>query len=192
MIKAIIFDCFGVLVTEGWLSFKEKHFGTAPKLFARASELNRQADAGLISRSDFIDEIAKMAGLEANKVVEALTHNAPNEPLFAYIRELKPLYKIGVLSNASANRLDMLFTPEQIALFDAAVLSVESGFVKPHPEAYKKIAAELGIATGEAVFIDDQERHCTGAREAGMPAIVYRDFSQAKAELKAVLADSKR
>jgi len=187
MIKAIIFDCFGVLVAEGWLSFKEQYFANDPEAFVRASELNQQADAGLLSRQAFIEQVADLAKVDSGQVVAALTSNAPNEPLLDYIKQLKPNYSIGLLSNASANRLDTLFTPEQLKLFDAAVLSVESGLIKPHPAAYEKIAADLGVEIDEAIFVDDQERHCTGAREAGMLAVQYQNFQQLKAELNALL-----
>jgi len=190
MIKAVIFDCFGVLVAEGWLSFKERYLAHDPKAFAEASELNQQADAGLLSRQDFIEQVARLAKVDSSKVVVALTSNAPNEPLFNYIQQLKTDYKIGLLSNASANRLDTLFAPEQLGLFDATVLSVESGLIKPHPAAYEKIAEELGVTVDEAIFIDDQERHCTGARKAGMRAIRYQNFNQLKTKLDELLGRS--
>jgi hypothetical protein len=46
MIRAIIFDCFGVLTTDAWLPFKNKYFAQNEVLMARASELNKQSDAG--------------------------------------------------------------------------------------------------------------------------------------------------
>ena len=38
-IKGIIFDCFGVLATDGWLPFKNKYFKEKPALFRKATEL---------------------------------------------------------------------------------------------------------------------------------------------------------
>ena len=187
MIKAIVFDCFGVLVTEGWLAFKDEHFTDNPTSFQEASELNQQADAGVITRQEFVEKVASLADVPAETVVRVLTNNAPNERLFEYISELKESYKIGLLSNASANRLDSLFTPAQIELFDATVLSVESGFIKPSQQAYEAIARQLNVGLDETIFIDDQERHCTGAREAGMQAIVYTNVGQLKNDLTELL-----
>jgi putative hydrolase of the HAD superfamily len=191
MIKAIIFDCFGVLVTEGWLAFKDQYFGSNEKLANEATDLLKQADSGLLSHEDFVQAIAKLAQVPAEDVHLSIDNNVPNEPLFAYIAELKPKYKIGMLSNAAANWLNVLFTPPQLALFDDISLSYESGFVKPHHGAYEKIADQIGVKVGDCIFVDDQIRHCEGARLAGMRAIMYQDFPQLKRDLNTILADSK-
>jgi HAD superfamily hydrolase (TIGR01509 family) len=89
------------------------------------------------------------------------------------------------------NYLPELFQPEQIRLFDGTVLSYQTNFVKPMLEAYQAAADSLGVTVEECVFIDDQERFVTGAREAGMPAIWYKDNQQLRADLECTLADSK-
>lgn len=188
MTKAIIFDCFGVLTTEGWLPFKAKHFSHDQELNKQATDLNKQANAGLIGFDDLVREVAKLANIPATKVAKAIDVNVANEPLLSYIEKLKQDYKIGMLSNAAANWLDKLFSKEQVKLFDAISLSYEAGFLKPHPVAYKTIANKLGVGIGECIFVDDQERHCVGAREAGMKAIRYEDFDQFKADLEEMLA----
>jgi putative hydrolase of the HAD superfamily len=193
MVKAIIFDCFGVLLTEGWLPFKQQYFGGNSELFEQASELRRQVDAGLLGYQDFLQQIAKLAGVPATTIRQAIEGNAPNNELFAYIAtELKPHYKIGMLSNAGSNRVKELFTAEQLALFDEISLSFESGVVKPEPEAYRAMAEKLGVAPEEAIFIDDQERHCGGADAAGMQAILYKNIEQLHAELSKLLANSEK
>lgn len=191
MISAIIFDCFGVLTTDAWLPFKTKYFGENIAQFDRAGELNKQSDAGLIGYESFLDEVGKMAGMSADTVQQAISNNAPNEALFEYVRELKQTYKIGLLSNASGDWLSNLFTDKQLVLFDATALSYDTRFTKPQPEAYETIAERLGESVSNCVFIDDQERFVTGATEAGMPALWYRDMSQLKSDLAVILADPK-
>jgi HAD superfamily hydrolase (TIGR01509 family) len=192
MVKAIVFDCFGVLVTEGWLPFKQHYFGGNSELFDEVSELRRQVDVGLLGYQDFLQQVAKLAAVQAATVRDAVERNVANEELFAYITELKPQYKIGMLSNAGSDRLKQLFTPEQLALFDETSLSFESGVVKPDPEAYKAMAASLGVSPEEVVFVDDQERHCGGAHQAGMQAILYKDVTQLRADLGKLLANSEK
>ncbi len=190
--SAIIFDCFGVLATDGWLPFKRHYFGNNTRNFEKASELNRQSDAGLISVVDFTREIASMAGVSEAEVLESTGHNVPNEELFEYIRfVLKPEFKLGLLSNTSSNVLEQIFTHQQIELFDALVLSFESGITKPDPRAYRKIMNELSVEPEQCIFVDDQERHCTGAREVGMQTIWYKDFPQFCEKLDELFADSK-
>jgi putative hydrolase of the HAD superfamily len=190
-IKAIIFDCFGVLATDGWLPFKQKHFAQSHKLLAQATELNRQHDQAQISHEDFTKQIAAMAGVSEATVNKQLHENVPNVELFAYIRQtLKPRYKIGLLSNASGNYIDEIFTAPQKAVFDAVALSFELGFIKPERRAYAVIAELLAVAPEACILIDDQERHCVGARQAGMQAIVFDDFQHMKQSLEALLADT--
>ncbi len=188
MTKAIIFDCFGVLTTEGWLPFKAKHFGHDENLRQQATDLNKRANAGLISFDELIQKVAKLAKVPAAEVAKATDVNVPNEPLLGYIAELREKYKIGMLSNAADNWLDKLFSKSQVKLFDAISLSYEAGFLKPHPIAYKTIADKLGVEVNECIFVDDQERHCVGAREAGMRAVRYDDFEQFKPQLEKLLA----
>lgn len=189
--KAILFDCFGVLVTDGWLPFKNEHFGHDEKLFEQATDITAQANRGLIGQKDFINHVAELAGVPFEEVAHAVSRNVPNEELFAYIRELKKSYKIGFLSNIAANYLDRMFTPEHLELFDATSLSFENGYVKPQPEAYQAMAERLEVEPEDCVMIDDQQHNVAGARDAGMQGILYENFEQLKPELEAILADSK-
>src|SRR5476649_1145986 len=103
MIQAIIFDCYGVLASDGWLPFKTRYFGHDPKLLQQAADLNRQSDAGLLSYNDFVRSVSDMAGVTIQVATKAIENNVPNEQLLDYIAELKPSYKIGMLSNAGTN-----------------------------------------------------------------------------------------
>ena len=187
MIKAVIFDCFGVLVTEGWLPYKARHFGHDQRRMQEATDLNKSCDAGFISYQDFLVGIAGLAGLSVQETRNQIESNVANTPLFTYIKELKPLYKLGFLSNAGANFLNDLFSPEQLGLFDALNLSYQTGFAKPDSRAYSKIAEKLGVQTEAWAFIDAQERQCQGAQAAGMQAIHYKNFEQSKLLLETLL-----
>jgi HAD superfamily hydrolase (TIGR01509 family) len=187
MIKAIVFDCFGVLTTEAWLQFKAQHFGLDSKLMAQVTEISKQADAGLISHEDEVEQTAALAGITTDKFREAIYQNVPNEELFEYIRELKPRYKLGLLSNIADNYLHQMFLEEQLGLFDDIVLSYKIGFVKPQVEAFEFTAKNLNVELSECIMIDDLERNVDGARDAGMKAILYEDVEQLKAELEPLL-----
>jgi putative hydrolase of the HAD superfamily len=187
-IKAVIFDCFGVLTRDGWLPFREKYFSDKPDLYEKATTSNHRVNAGLHSYKDFIHELANMAILTEAETRAAIEDNPPNEPLFTYIRdELKPRYKLGFLSNAGANWLDDIFQPWQVALFDEILLSYQIAATKPDPIMYETIAYRLGVMPEECVFIDDQARFCEGARAVGMQAIVYESTDQVTADLEMLL-----
>ncbi|HVA10894.1 MAG TPA: HAD family phosphatase [Candidatus Dormibacteraeota bacterium] len=187
MVKAVIFDCFGVLATEAWRPFKAKHFAHDPELFKQASEISWQADRGLISYADFMRAVADLAGITPAEAAKAIERNVPNEPLFTYVKKLKTDYRLGLLSNVADDYLRHIFTKDQLALFDAIILSYQSGFIKPQPEAFANAANQLGVTAAECVFIDDQERNIAGAKEVGMAAILYDDVPALKQELNKLL-----
>lgn len=188
MIKAVIFDCFGVLVTDGWLPFKQRHFGHDQEKMERATELNHMVDAGLIPYDKFVEEIASMAHVSAQKVDSTLKSVVPNESLIEFIaQELKPHFKIGMLSNVAGDWLQQMFTAEQLALFDEVMLSYDTKVIKPDPRAYQIAAERLDVAPSECLFIDDQERNVTAAQEQGMQGLWYRSAHDNMQEFHKIL-----
>lgn len=188
MIKAVIFDCFGVLATDGWLAFRDAHFGDKPDLLEEARAHNIRVDSGLMSYEDFIEWLAETTGVPVADVRQLIVGNVPNEPLFEYIRDsIASTYKVGLLSNAGANWLNDMFAPWQVGLLDEAVLSYQLGVVKPHPVMYETIATRLGVLPEAAVFIDDRVEFVAGAHAIGMQAIHYRDMAQMRSELEGIL-----
>lgn len=190
MIKAIIFDCYGVLTSDGWFAFVADHFKQDSELSQQAHDLNKQSNAGLISYEQFTQQLADLAHVSNELVVNALGNNVPNLPLFTYIQTLKQTYKLGILSNASADWLEQLFSPDQLSLFEATVLSYEVGHIKPHPTVYHAICDKLGVQPNQAVFIDDIERYATGAKDIGMQSIWYKNLDQLQQDLNSLLANS--
>lgn len=190
MIRAIVFDCFGVLASDGWLPYKARHFGQDAELMLRATLLNKAVDAGELSYDEFIVEVAKLANLPEEAAREQIENNIPDTKLFDYIRELKKDYKIGLLSNAGANWLTDIFTQEQVALFDAVALSFDMGVIKPDSRAYETIADRLGVQPTECIFIDDQPRYVEGAERVGMTGILYADCEQLQEDLPTVISRS--
>ena len=189
MIKAIVFDCFGVLTSDGWLPFAEKHFGHNKDLKQQSHDLNKQVDSGLLGYDDFVTQVAQLAKVSAAEAYRDIENNVANKDLFDYTAGLKKSYKIGMLSNAGANWLSELFDADQVKLFDAVALSYEIGITKPYPQAYHIICDRLGVQPSEAVFIDDIERYVTGAKDIGMQGIWYKNNQQLQADLQTLLAN---
>ncbi|MBX4201649.1 HAD-IA family hydrolase [Candidatus Saccharibacteria bacterium] len=188
MIKAIIFDCFGVLTTDGWLPFKNKYFGSDQLALDEITALNNKANVGDLSYGDFTSLVASKANISQQSAREQIDKNVPNDELFDYIKLLKKNYKIGLLSNIGADWLVKLFTSEQIALFDETSLSYDSGYTKPDSRAYKDITNKLRVNPAEAVFVDDQEQNCKAAEAMSIQSICYKNFEQMKSELEQILA----
>lgn len=176
MTSAIIFDCFGVLTSDGWKQIREEFFANDPEKMRHALDIDKAVNAGFMKYDKFIAEISRMTGLSESEVKRRMNEKASNTILFNYIRDnLKPRFKIGMLSNMAGNWLDQLFEPWQRELFDAVVLSYETGSAKPDAAIYNLTAERLGVGAADCLFIDDIERYCTAAREVGMQAVLHTD-----------------
>jgi HAD superfamily hydrolase (TIGR01509 family) len=188
MIKAIFFDCYGVLATGGLAAFRKRYFGHDKALMQWARDLSWQAEEAAMDYNVFVHELALKAGVSDATAHTDIERSHPNEELFTYIRDfLKPRYKVGMLSNAASNRLREIFELWQLELLDITLLSCEIDVAKPEPRAYQIAAERLAVLPAECVLIDDQERHCNGARTAGMQAIYYKSFDTMRAELEVML-----
>lgn len=185
--KAIIFDCFGVLVGEGWKSFRDEHFGKTGKEHEWADEQMQEVSRGRMTHEAIVMLMHEKTGVLPEDFLQVLHTNPVNVALLEYIEELRAHYKIGFLSNVGVNRLPELFTKHQISLFDDMVLSYELGVSKPDPLAYTHTADRLGVDTKECVFVDDTKSYCEGAERVGMKPIHYTNFEMFKKELEEVL-----
>ncbi len=189
MIKAIIFDFFGVLSTEGFKLFCDTYFPNDPQKRKQAVQLVTRHDAGVLTKDEYAKGLAQLASVDLSIVTKNMSNNAPNAPLLAYITEnLKPKYKIGMLSNAGDDYISQILDPTDLVIFDDVVLSYRHGMVKPQKEIFEFAAKRLGVLPAEAVFIDDSASHCAGAAAVGLKAIQYMNFSQMKGELERLLA----
>ena len=192
MIKAIIFDCYGVLAGEGLVPFRQRHFGHDPKMLTASKVLSRKMVKGELSFDDLLIKLAEMAGKTYEQtVVEISTLSSKkNIELLGFIKkELKNKYKIGVLSNTAFGQLETVFSPQDLKLFDTRTLSFEVGFTKPNVKIYELAAKSLNVMPGECIFIDDNDRNILAAHNAGMLPIKYVSFNQFKRDLKRALAD---
>lgn len=188
MIKAIVFDCFGVLAEDGWLPLKRKYIGDDLELAEKVAELGRQNEYGLLDNETHLQAMAAAMKIDAEELRRALDVRVPNEDLFEYIESnLKQHYKIGMMSNANFNVLTDLFTHEQASIFDASVMSYESKLIKPDQRMFELAAERLKVELEECVFVDDVERYCMAAESYGAKAICYKDFDQFKSELTDML-----
>jgi epoxide hydrolase-like predicted phosphatase len=188
VIKAIIFDCFGVLVEDSLQTFYKTYLPDKSETVQQIQALDHQSTEGKITYDELLDHIAKLTGVERAEAKHFLEQNPPNLPLFDYIAsELKPQYKLGFLSNAADDWLGELFTLEQLALFDDFVLSYQHNMRKPDVAIFELAANRLGVSPNECVLVDDIEAYCQGAREVGMQTVQYASLNQAKSDLEAII-----
>lgn len=182
MIKEIIFDCFGVLTQDGWTAFTNKY--AKPEMMDDLHAANVLADKGIIDYHEFLKRIGQITHTSeavADQIITASLH--PNEDVFVFIKTLSKHYTIGAISNVGSP-LETYFPEGYMAAFTVQTLSFREGLVKPSVEIFKRHLERSGFSADQAVFIDDRESNCEGARAAGLHAIHFRSLDQLKQDLK--------
>jgi putative hydrolase of the HAD superfamily len=174
MIKAILFDCFGVLYRDNLSMLYDT---VAPDLYDEMQDIIHATDHGFLTREEYYSKIAELSGKtpEAIREIESRQHERDPE-MIAFTQTFKPAYKIGMVSN-----------PEREQLFDVFVVSGEVGITKPQPEIYELTAARLGVEPEECVMIDDLPNNVAGAQLAGMKGLVFSSRRQLEKDLKVLL-----
>jgi putative hydrolase of the HAD superfamily len=190
MIKAIIFDCFGVLITDALTNVIEDLRIIDSAKAEQINSLVMASNRGQIDPDTYRQAVADILGLTLDEHMGRLKNaEVKNQELLDYILVLKDSYKIGLLSNVSSNGLKLRFQPEElIEHFDVVVPSSEIGYAKPEAEAYEIIADRLGVRLSDCIMVDDREDYCLGATNVGMTAIQYKSLEQLKADLKGAIS----
>jgi putative hydrolase of the HAD superfamily len=100
---------------------------------------------------------------------------SPNEEVCSLVPELKPRYRLVLLSNT--NEIHALHFRRQfadtLAHFDDLVLSHEVGLRKPCSEIYAHCCKLARCSPSQCVFIDDLPANIDAARACGWQGIVY-------------------
>ena len=190
MIKAVIFDFFGVIVNDALQVICDELAARDPEACAEAKDIIKAANHGLMPPDESNRRIAELLGVSAEEFRHRKTDGEMrNQAVLDCIRQLKRQYKTAVLTNATIGSLERRFTPEELReLFDEQVVSADIGYMKPEPQAYTIAAQRLGVAPEQCVFVDDRDGFCDAARATGMHAVHYRDFTQFKQELNRILS----
>lgn len=187
--RAIIFDCFGVLITDVLKSIRDELYERDQNAALEVDQLVRAANLGVISPRESNQKVAAILGVPYEDYRARIDGGeVRNTKLLDYILELRKTYKTAMLSNISSHSLDKRFTKDELATyFDEVIVSGDVGFAKPSPEIYDIAAKRLGVEPEECVFIDDRELFVSAATSVGLVGIVYTDFVQLRKELVSLL-----
>ncbi|HLY28971.1 MAG TPA: HAD family phosphatase [Aggregatilineales bacterium] len=109
-----------------------------------------------------------------------------NAQMVQLLRELKPHYRLGVLSNTHDPHMAVRIRDQHGLknVFDDVVSSAAVGLAKPDPEIYWLALQRLDAAPGEALFVDDMLRNTRAAQALGIPAILFENPAKLQQELK--------
>ncbi|MDO8266124.1 MAG: HAD family phosphatase [Candidatus Saccharibacteria bacterium] len=188
MIKAIIFDCFGVVVGKGVWRIYELAGGDL-----RADEqfledvINKEALEKYTSEQ-FHAALAERIGMTIHDWKQFyINHDTANEETLSYIDELHSSYKTAMLSNSASGVVKAKLNEKQISVFDEVIISADVGLKKPDPRIFELTTKKLGVMPEECVFTDDHEEYLAGAQAVGMKTILFKNTEQFIADLQKIL-----
>ncbi|GLV60537.1 hypothetical protein KDH_73560 [Dictyobacter sp. S3.2.2.5] len=198
-ISALIFDLFDVLFLHGERlerrAFEHEH-GLPDDAIERAmlnSPLFRAAIAGHVPEPELWRDVAGQLQLGQDSwwvVARAFYASIVlNAELAAYMRTLRPTYRLGILTNAPSDVRPLITGRFQLdQLVDTIVISAEERVHKPQPESYQLVMRRLDVSPGRCLFIDDGLPYVTAARDLGMQAIHFQSSQQTIADIQHILA----
>lgn len=188
MIKAVIFDFFGVIGASTYQLIAENIQISSKKQLDAISDLHKSIDNGFVNQEEFLHQYAEIAGLSYEEFLK-IYHDSNNRfsvsnKLLEYIANLKSKsYKIGLLSNVNKEAYEEFVKPiVQTNYFDVVMPSFQTGLVKPAISAFLTMSEKLSVNPEEAVMVDDLESNCEAAEAAGLKSILYTNFHTFKEE----------
>jgi putative hydrolase of the HAD superfamily len=158
-----------------------------------------ELETGKITEAAFLGELSHELTTQLGRPVEMegfgerfFEHLQVNEPMLAFMRQLHGRgYRLAICTNNirewEARWRAMLPIDE---IFDDVVDSAFVGVRKPDREIYELALERLGVGAAQALFIDDVELNCDGARAVGIEAVWFRGTEQAIAEIEAALSSA--
>jgi epoxide hydrolase-like predicted phosphatase len=187
MIRALIFDSFGLFYTDPVLAYTHDP-STPPPIAIALDSLEEQGDLGKISKNEFVAQAASLLSISLADAEQRFFHSdMHNEQVVLFVQQLRKNYKVAMLSNIGGDMMDGFFSPRQRRqLFDEVVLSGDVHLAKPDKAIFELICQRLGVKLREAVMIDDRRSNCDMAKSIGMRSICYQSFEQLSSELVAL------
>lgn len=190
MIKAVVFDFFGVFVPDSDKAVIDdvgSQNVQEGKLLADTMTQNDMNELPLLKVAEVFTSISRRPQAEIDFIFFGKKEIDPN--VVRTIQELRDKgYKTGMLSNAGPEILQQYFDDQGLAeLFDEMVISYKVRLLKPDVKIYELMAEKLGVSCPEVLFVDDREGNIKGARDAGMRTILYTNFAQFDKELTEVI-----
>ncbi len=182
--KVILFDCFGVLSSPVYTNIFKKYVSDTAERQVWIDKLV-DLDTGILAESDLIDQISDYTGISTSDLwLEVKNSPVLNYELFDFIKnDLKGTYKLGLLTNIATGLINRIMSPEQLALFDIALISSELGIAKPDPRIYQIAIERSEVPANEILFIDDREENIIAAKKEGLNGIIYTDLVSLKEDL---------
>jgi len=195
MIKTIIFDLGGVVLTNDFDLNNEEFFNKFSRCFSLTKEdmqdgwktVHHRFFEGKINEEEFWGVLLKTKNMEDIEKAKKIwrKHQRPLENMFDLLKKLKRKYRLAALTNVSKEWLSFKIKKFRLDdYFDLIVSSCYVGIAKSEKSIYKIFVEKLSETPKECLFIDDKERNLAPARELGMETLLFKGQRDLEAKLK--------
>lgn len=201
MIKTIIFDNGGVLVTGNedgvFQLFSSVYNANQRDVKIEYGWCAKRLDSGELTSRDFYKKLEEIFGLVIPyEVIKDEHRNAfvRKEDVFEYVKTLKGRYELALLSNFGDyfDEFNQDWKLEELFGEDKMFVSCKIGLVKPGKEIYEYTLQKLGRKPAETVFVDDRLANLETARSLGMNVVQFKSAEQLKADLEKILKENEK
>ncbi len=184
MIKALLFDFFGVISDEVAPPWFSRYFNEEDAVRLKAQIFER-ADLGLITEDETYAEMSALTGIPKEQVKQEFYSLVKiDTELVQFIKSLKEKIPVYLLSNAPEGFLRRVLEENDLyPLFDGLFISCEIGLKKPSAAYYTYALKNIGVRAEDAFFTDDNEQNVKSARASGINAEVYLGVKGLKRQL---------
>jgi HAD superfamily hydrolase (TIGR01509 family) len=192
-LKAIIFDCDGVLIDSEWLASRVE----AELLRDLGLKLSVEEVHELFLGKTVAGVLSIVAARSGITPAPEFTYNWAFATAHSFMRELQPIpyvraaleelsgrgCRLAVASQSPLARVRLSLEVTGLAEFFGAHVYVTTMVPnpKPAPDIYLLAASRLGAAPGDCVVVEDSPAGAAAARGAGMHAIGYAPGATAEA-----------
>jgi glucose-1-phosphatase len=158
------------------------------------SQASIRATLGEIHEEAVWQHVAKSLDLTTSGLAEFIQEfwsgDACDADLHGFIKDIRPKYKTGLLSNAWSNARRVVDSRYHVLdVFDVVIFSAEVGLAKPDPRIYQLELDKLGVQAAEAIFVDDVQENIDAANRLGIHGVRFENSRQARQAVMHILAE---
>jgi HAD superfamily hydrolase (TIGR01509 family) len=185
----VVWDYFGVMAQDGFW-YESRSVADGFHRSAHMRQVADEVDLGHMSWDEFCVEVSKDIRVPIEEVEQRFTQHRINRQVVETILALKKHGHTPVLlSNASHDYLlPIMRKLGTYILFDRIFVSSETGLMKPDPDIFRYVLAEMAVDARDAIMVDDSARNIDAAELVGMRGIVYVPGMDIKSQLFELVA----
>lgn len=193
--RGLILDFGGVVTTDvvAELSAFCVREGLDPGAFGRVLRDDQEGRAafeavetGKISQREYEVTVGRLLGVDDHGLLTRALGGLRRRPeVMDLIQRARAAgIRVGLLSNSwGEGEYDPYHGYDLDAIFDAVVISGDTGMRKPDPAIYLIAADELGVPPRECVFADDTAANLPVAEELGMATVHFTGVAEGIGEI---------